>query len=157
VLFALKAILADAQRRGLVACNAAQPVRIDTRKRRQKKLEIGIEIPGKGRHPETVNRRFRPLPALLVTAIFTAPRNCAASPGVPWTSAGRRSRCVNQRADAGGTIDMPKSAAGQREIPMSPIVLNTLRKWKLQCPKGQLDLVFANGAGNVQALSDLIR
>jgi integrase len=50
---------------------------------------------------------------------------------------------------------MPKSAAGQREIPMSPIVVNTLREWKLGCPKRELDLVFPNTLGKVRPLSNL--
>jgi integrase len=50
---------------------------------------------------------------------------------------------------------MPKSHAGQREIPMSPIVLNTLKEWKLACPKSELDLVFPNTVGKVQPLSNI--
>jgi integrase len=29
-------------------------------------------------------------------------------------------------------------------------VVNTLREWKLACPKGDLDLVFPNGVGKVE-------
>lgn len=158
VLFALKAILAEAQRRGLVAYNAALPVRIDTRKREQKKLEIGVDIPGK----EDIQKllavstgRFRPL---LVTAVFTGMR-ASELRGLVWSAVDfdRRTITVKQRADEWGTIGMPKSAAGQREIPMSPVVVNTLKEWRLACRKNRLDLVFPNTAGNVQALSNLAR
>ena len=44
-------------------------------------------------------------------------------------------------------IGLPKSKAGQRDIPMSPMVVNALREWKLRCPKSALDLVFCNGVG----------
>jgi len=37
----------------------------------------------------------------------------------------------------------------------SPIVLNTLKEWKLACPKTELDLVFPNGAGNFERLQNL--
>jgi integrase len=57
---------------------------------------------------------------------------------------------VRQRADAWGTMGAPKSAAGDREIPMSPMVVNALREWRLACPKGPLNLVFPNGAGRVE-------
>jgi hypothetical protein len=50
---------------------------------------------------------------------------------------------------------MPKFAVGQREIPMSPVVLNTLRPMELQCPRGKLDLTFRTLADNMQALSDV--
>ena len=35
------------------------------------------------------------------------------------------------------------------------IVVNALKKWKEECPKGELDLVFPNGAGNVESHSNL--
>jgi integrase len=62
---------------------------------------------------------------------------------------------VRQRADEWGTIGMPKSAAGQRDIPMSPTVFNTLREWQRACPKGESDLVFPNTLGNVQPLGNI--
>ncbi len=33
---------------------------------------------------------------------------------------------------------------------------NTLKEWKLACPKGDLDLVFPNGHGNVESLANII-
>jgi integrase len=36
------------------------------------------------------------------------------------------------------------------------LVLNALREWKLACPKGDLDLVFPNGLGNVESYANLI-
>ena len=64
---------------------------------------------------------------------------------------------VQQRADVWCHIGMPKSEAGQRSIPMSPMVVNTLREWKLRCPKGELGLVFPNGRGNVERPGNLLR
>ena len=34
--------------------------------------------------------------------------------------------------------------------------MNTLREWKHACPKGELDLVFPNGEGNVESHSNII-
>src|SRR5712691_12487735 len=47
VVASLKSILGEAQRRGLVAQNAAQPVKVDVRKRDQRKLATGRDIPSK--------------------------------------------------------------------------------------------------------------
>jgi hypothetical protein len=58
-------------------------------------------------------------------------------------------------ADEWGNIGIPKSHGGQRTVPLSPIVLNTLKEWKLACPKTALDLVFPNGAGNVERPQNL--
>src|SRR5262249_425617 len=154
VLSALKSILSEAQRRGLVAQNAAIPVRVDSKRRDRKKLEAGLDIP----HKEQVQRllgvpathypRHRPM---LITAVFTGMR-ASELRGLPWSAVdfAKRTITVRQRADEWGTIGMPKSAAGQREIPMSPAVINTLREWKLACPKGEPRLGFPNHRGNRQ-------
>jgi integrase len=157
ILGTLKSILSEAQRRGLVAQNAALPVKVDTKRREQKKLEVGINVPGR----DEVRRLFaaasgarqRPL---IITAALTGMR-ASELRGLPWTAVDfdKRMITVRQRADEWGTIGMPKSAAGQREIPMSPTVVNTLREWKLVCPKGELDLVFPNTLGKVQPLSNI--
>jgi integrase len=62
---------------------------------------------------------------------------------------------VRQRADLWGTIGDPKSAAGDRVIPMAPIVVNTLREWKLAYPNGKLGLVLPNGNGNVESHANI--
>jgi integrase len=41
-------------------------------------------------------------------------------------------------------------------VPLAPIVVNTLREWRLACPKGSLDLVFPTGAGNVEDHPNII-
>jgi integrase len=40
---------------------------------------------------------------------------------------------------------------------MGPIVVNTLREWRIGCPKGSLDLVFPNTLGKVQPLTNIGR
>ena len=47
ILTSLKSILNEAQRRGLVAQNAALPVRVDAKKREQSKLTVGRDLPSK--------------------------------------------------------------------------------------------------------------
>ncbi len=151
VLASLKGILVEAQRRGLVAQNAAQPVRVDVKKREQGKLVVGRDIPAK-EEVQTIlakaDGRWHPL---FVTAIFTGMRPSELR-GLTWDDVDFERKVINvhQRANLWGEIGAPKSAAGEREIPMSPLVFNTLREWKLACPKGDLGLVFPNGSGNVE-------
>jgi integrase len=57
---------------------------------------------------------------------------------------------VRQRADRYSNIGKPKSSSGERPVPLTPIVMNTLREWRLKCPHSPLDLVFPNGSGNVE-------
>lgn len=42
-------------------------------------------------------------------------------------------------------------------MPLPPLVVNTLRVWKLKCPKGPGDLVFPTGAGNVEDYANILR
>jgi integrase len=151
VLTSLKSILGEAQRRGLVAHNAALPVKVDLKKREQGKLKVGCDIPSKEEIQAILTAaagRWRPL---LITATFTGLRSSELR-GLPWGDVDfeRRVIHIRQRADQWGEMGAPKSAAGDREIPMSPMVVNALRDWRLACPKGAQALVFPNGKGNVE-------
>jgi integrase len=64
---------------------------------------------------------------------------------------------VRQRADRFGTIGKPKSASGERVVPLPPMVLNALREWKLACPKSELGLVFPTAAGTITPRNDIVR
>ena len=63
---------------------------------------------------------------------------------------------MRQRADRYNEIGKPKSHAGERTVPLPKFVVNTLKEWKLACPKSELDLVFPNGAGKVESLANII-
>src|SRR5204862_312510 len=64
---------------------------------------------------------------------------------------------VRQRADRFNTIGRPKSASGERVVPIGPMVANTLRQWKLKCPKSERDLVFPTGTGSVENHSNIVQ
>jgi integrase len=156
VLASLKSILSEAQRRGLVAQNAAQPVRVDVKKREAGKLAGGRDIPSKEEVQAILanaESRWRPL---FVTAIFTGMRSSELR-GLTWGDVDfeRKVIAVRQRANLWGEIGKPKSAAGEREIPMSPMVVNALKEWKLACPTGAAGLVFPNGNGNVESHANI--
>jgi len=158
---ALGAILADAQDRGLVAQNIVHATRSRRRQdaridRRQKgKLKVGIDIPA----PEEIRAiiphldRWR---ALLLTAIFTGLR-ASELRGLRWSDIDlkRGELHVRQRADYYNTIGPTKSEAGERTIPLAPMLINTLREWKLSCPRGPLGLAFPNHLGRVVALASI--
>lgn len=156
VLGSLKRIIAEAQRRGLVARNAAQPVKVDAKKRENAKLVVGRDIPSKN-EAQTIlaaaQGRWRPF---FVTAIFTGMR-ASELRGLTWEDVDfeRKVVHVRQRANLWCEIGAPKSAAGDREIPMVSMLVNALREWKLACPKGDLGLVFPNGNGKVENHSNI--
>src|SRR5262249_9816221 len=140
VLQTLKAILKDAKRRGNVAQNVAADVAVKGDGRSKPRLEVGKDIPT----PDEMRRIFGAAPhrrarALLVTAALTGLR-ASELRGLGWQDVDLKhgKLTVNQRADRFGTIGAPKSATSHRTLPIGQMVVNTLREWKLPCPKGDL-------------------
>jgi len=162
----LGSILADAQERGNVAQNVVRSLRAGRRKgaerhkeRRQRgKLKVGVDIPSPVEIKAIVAHlggRWRPL---LLTAIFTGLR-ASELRGLRWKDVDLKGAAlhVRQRADRFNEIGKPKSAAGERVVPLPPIAVNTLREWKLACPKSALDLVFPTGTGGVENHSNIVQ
>ena len=165
VTTSLGSILADAQERGLASRNVVREMakgrargKVRQGERRRKvKLEVGVDIPTPVEIRaiiENAKGRWRPL---LITAIFTGMR-ASELRGLRWSDVDlAHARIhVRQRADRYHAIGMPKSEAGKRSIPISPLVVNTLREWKKQAPKSALNLVFPTGTGNVEAHPNII-
>jgi integrase len=161
VFSSLSMLLSDAQERGLTIRNPVRDMRVKRQtgsaSRHKARLRVGVDIPSRDEIKVIVGSlegRWRPL---LLTAIFTGLR-ASELRGLPWASVDfdNRSLRVYQRADRYNQIGRPKSGAGDREVPLTPIVANALREWKLACPKGGLDLVFPNGAGNIESLGNII-
>jgi integrase len=156
VLGSLKAILKDAKRRGNVAQNVAADVRITSHGRIKPKLEIGRDIPTRDEIQRIVDAAGRGR-ALLMTAALTGMR-ASEFRGLRWSDVDltKRQIHIRQRADRYRKIGHPKSAAGTRNIPIGDMVVNTLREWKLQCPKGTENLVFPTGAGTIENHANIV-
>jgi integrase len=145
-LRALKAMIDEAHRRGLVAQNAALPARL----RHSTRHKTRVVIPSKAHVRamiEAASPRWRPL---VITAAFTGLR-ASELRGLTWNDVDLKEGMitVRQRADRFCEIGSPKSASSRRDVPLMPIVVNTLREWKLAGPKSDLDLVFPTGNGTV--------
>jgi integrase len=162
----LGAILADAQERGLVARNVVRELRATRRRgkerqaeRRHKgKLKAGAGIPAPAEIKaiiEAATGKWRPF---FLTAIFTGLR-ASELRGLRWRDVDLKKRelHVTQRADRYQDIDVPKSAAGHRTVPLTPKLASVLTEWKLACPKGEAGLVFPNEDGKVEWHSNMIR
>jgi integrase len=166
VVRSLGALLADAQERGLVVRNSVRELRGRRRKGkdgrqegRNGKLKIGLDIPTPAEIKAFVGAlegsRWRPL---FLTAVFTGLR-ASELRGLRWVDVDLKKAelHVRQRADRFRAIGKPKTAAGERTVPLPPIVVSALREWKLVCPKGEHGLVFPNGEGNVEFHVNIIQ
>lgn len=142
-----------AKGRGLAGQNPVADVKLRRSKREAGRVEITTREDLKA-ILAAAEGRWR---SLIVTAMFTGLR-ISELRGLRWSDVDlkRRLLTVSQRADAWKAIGPPKSESGTRDVPLSPMVLNTLREWRLACPKGELDLVFPSGAGHVEYHSNIV-
>jgi integrase len=150
VLVSLKSLLGDAMRRGNVAQNVAMAVKVKAASRDKIKLKAGVDIPTPAEIKAIVHAASGRARPILLTAIFTGMRSSELR-GLRWTDVDLKKAeiHVHQRADRFGKIGATKSEAGNRTIPINPIVVNTLREWHIACPKGELGLVFPNTVGKI--------
>jgi integrase len=143
VLRSLGAIVAEAERRGYVAKNPCSGVTV----RKASRDKVKPIIPTKAEMKaiiEAAQASDQPMDApLVVTDIFCGLRASEVR-GMVWSQVDLKAKIltVDRRADAKNQIGAPKSAAGSRIIPLPDLVVSELRKWKLQCPRTNLDLVF---------------
>jgi integrase len=162
----LSMILTDAHERGLVAQNVARGLRSSRSrgkerradKRQKGKLKPGTDIPTPAEIKAFVaalSGQWRPL---FLTAIFTGLR-ASELRGLRWSDVDlkRGEVHVRQRVDRFGRVGALKSESAERAVPLPPILINTLREWKLACPKGSFDLVFPNGAGKPESPSNVLQ
>ena len=135
---------------------AANVDAIKTGGRHKKRLEIGRDIPSPGDINALLKAATGYMRALLTVAVFCGLRMSEVR-ALRWqdVSVDERLVHVRQRADKWCTIGPLKSETSYRSVPMAPLVVNTLREWRLACPKGELDLVFPNGAGKVESLPNI--
>lgn len=88
----------------------------------------------------------------IITAVFTGMR-CSELRGLTWDHVDLKTGIirVRQRADFQNQLGTTKSRAGDRDIPMAPIVLNTLRAWRITCPPWPRNLAFPTEKGTIHS------
>jgi integrase len=156
--------LGDSQERGLIARNVARDLR--SRRKRGKeqqhesrhsgKLKIGVDIPSPTEiraFVAALGGRWRPI---LLTAAFTGLR-ASELHGLRWADVdldGRQLH-VQQRVDKRNVAGPPKSSAGERKVPLPPIVVNTLKEHRLTS-KTREGLVFPTGTGRPEYHGNIV-
>jgi integrase len=154
VLTSLKSLLKNAGH-----SHAAAGVSIKRNKRKERKLEIGRDIP----EPKEIKRLVEAAAtahdrALLLTVALTGLR-ASELRGLRWSDVDLKSAelHVRQRADRWNRIGPPKSEASVRTLPIPPEALSALRLWKVECPPNGGNLVFPTTTGNVEHHSNMLR
>lgn len=153
VLGSLSSIFTEAQRRGLAAQNpvAAVKVRMPKREKGRPEMPTMAELRAILKATPEKHKPF------IYTAAFTGLR-ASELRGLQWSDIDLDGGVLHvlRRADPYNKLGVPKSEAGTRTVPLGPSVVSILKAWKEVCPKGELDLVFPNGAGNVESHANLL-
>jgi integrase len=143
-----------AQGRGYVAQNVALGVKIksDNREAAKGPLRPGVDFPTMAELNALIDNASGRLRPFIVTAIFTGMR-LSELRGLRWLDVDLDAGVIHvrQRANAWGKMGPPKSKAGKRDIPLAPIVVNTLRAWR---PSSQGELVFRTRSDRPLAMSN---
>ena len=159
VVRGLSSVLADAQRRGLVAQNVAKPVKVIRSGRNKKKIVVPAKEDLRAMLEAAANLgnenpSIRPL---LLTVIFTGLRSSELRAlRREDVDLKRGEITVTQRADQWRVISVPKSEAGSRTIPIPPMLVSELRQWMLRAPHSELGLLFPNSEGGVRGHSNML-
>lgn len=157
VLVSLGSMLDEAVRRGLHSHNVARSVTLPRTSAEEAEGDA-IEMPTKAELRAILEKaagRWRPM---IVAAMFTGLRGSELR-GLQWGDVDLKAGLlrVRRRADQWNAFGPPKSKAGKREIPLAPMVVNELKRWRLACPKGELDLVFPAPDGGVVSHSCILK
>jgi integrase len=140
--------------------HVAADVTLGKKKRDDRKLEIGRDIP----RTDEIKRLIEAakdngkLHALLLTAALTGLR-ASELRGLRWSDVDLKAEelHVRQRADRYNNIGQPKTKESARAIPLPPELLLALKQWKLACPKGDGDLVFPTSTGAIEHHANMLR
>jgi integrase len=169
VMVSLGAILDNAMARRLVAQNVVRSLTAAQNRRHrkleqrhEKRLEVGKDIPTIAElrllldTTKQLGTTQEPWKALLVAVILTGLR-ASELRGLRWSDIELDKALLHvlQRADRFNQMGSPKSAAGKRTLPLAPLVVSTLKEWRLACPKGELNLVFPNRDGGVLSINEI--
>jgi integrase len=152
VLGTLNRIIKDAQRRGLVGRNIVSDKGI-----KAPRVEPFIKrMPEKAELSALFSNTEGYARALLLTATLTGMRQGELR-ALTWDHVLFEERLIRVRraGRSNGTVKGTKTHKGYRDIPISRALVRHLKEWKLACPKGEKNLVFPNGKGNMESPSNI--
>jgi integrase len=147
VLGSLTSIVKEAERLGHVAKNVCKDVTVKRSGREKAKV-----VPPSKEHLRQLIAAaagLRPMDEPMLLIFLFAGLRASELRALPWTNVDLKGSAitVDQRADFQNVIGPPKSASGYRTIPVPPVVVKALRKWKLRCPPSKLGFVFPSQSG----------
>jgi integrase len=94
---------------------------------------------------------------LFMLAVFTGARQGELL-GLRWGDIDwETNQILIQRTFNNRRLFFPKTGSSRRKIDLGPVVITTLKRWKMACPPNDLNLVFPNKAGKHIDNSSMLR
>jgi integrase len=94
---------------------------------------------------------------LFMTAVLTGMREGELL-GLKWDDFDWVNRQVQVRRTYNhGHFYEPKTKTSRRKIDLAPELIRALKRWKLACPRGELDLVFPTSIGTIDSADNMIK
>lgn len=154
VLNHLSMVLNHAVEMGRVGKNIARTVKVEKPKRDSKL----IEPPDRADLKAMIKAATDDERALIMVLIVTGLRSSELR-GLRWQDIDLKAATITvaQRADEWGVIDVPKSEAGKRTIPIPPKLVAELKRWKLRSPPSAIGLAFPSKRGTPMHHGNLLR
>ncbi|WP_246844961.1 site-specific integrase [Altererythrobacter sp. TH136] len=148
----LSMIISEAQRRGLVAQNVAQGVKVVRASRDREPVVVPAATELRALL-QAARDEERPIVGLLISSGMRS----SELRGLDWSAIDLKAATVTitQRADAWGVIGPPKSRAGRRTIPLPPEVVKELKAHKLRT--GGKGLLLPSATGGPLRRENLLR
>lgn len=110
-----------------------------------RRLIDAAEAPHRDKSGNLISNNYR---LLIQLAVFTGMRSGELR-GLQWGDIDWGASQIHvRRSWKEGQFHAPKTKTSTRRIQIPTFLVSELRKWKLECPKGELDLVFSNLSGN---------
>ena len=136
ILGALKSVLKDAKRRGLVAQHVAAETTIGANGRHRKRLEVGVDVPTPAEVRTLLEAAWAKARAMVALAALAGLR-ASELRALRWPDlqlGAESTVTVAQRADRWSTIGSPKSQTSRRTVPLGETAARALKEWKLAQP-----------------------
>jgi integrase len=103
---------------------------------------------------EAADDRYR---TLLMTAALTGLRQGELL-GLQWGDIDWNTRQLHvRRSYSAGAFNEPKTKYSRRRVDLPGVLVSELKRWKLRCPVGELDLVFPTSGGTAEHPSNVLR
>lgn len=140
----LSSVLTHAQRLGYISENVIKDARPEMPAHSKKQ----IEIPTRDEVRALLAAAKGMARPIMHVAVLTGMRAGEIS-GLKWGDIDFDDKLIRVRRSMNRWAEEvpPKSEAGNRDIPMAPVLVNVLKTWKLETAKNERDLVFATRTG----------